>query len=47
MYVTGLDINSEQPIPVMRNGGDRERQKCMLRPIVDARPGGRQLNTVD
>ena len=24
MYVTGLDINSEQPIPVVRNAGDRE-----------------------
>jgi radical SAM superfamily enzyme YgiQ (UPF0313 family) len=32
MYVTGLDINSEQPIPVVRNAGDRERQKRMLRP---------------
>ncbi len=32
MYVTGLDINTEQPIPVVRNAGDRERQKRMLRP---------------
>ncbi len=32
MYVTGLDINSEQPIPVVRNAGDRERQKRMMRP---------------
>ena len=32
MYYTGLDINSEQPIPVVRNAGDRERQKRMLRP---------------
>ncbi len=32
MYVTGLDINSEQPIPITRNAGDRERQKRMLRP---------------
>jgi uncharacterized radical SAM protein YgiQ len=43
MYVTGLDINSEQPIPVVRNAGDRERQKRMLRPNQDPkpRPGGR------
>jgi radical SAM superfamily enzyme YgiQ (UPF0313 family) len=32
MYVTGLDINSEEPIPITRNAGDRERQKRMLRP---------------
>jgi uncharacterized radical SAM protein YgiQ len=32
MYVTGLDINTEQPIPVVRNAGDRERQKRMLQP---------------
>lgn len=32
MYVTGLDINTEQPIPVVRNAGERERQKRMLRP---------------
>jgi radical SAM superfamily enzyme YgiQ (UPF0313 family) len=32
MYVTGLDINTEQPIPVVKNAGDRERQKRMLRP---------------
>ena len=32
MYVTGLDINTEQPIPVVRNAGDRERQKRMMRP---------------
>ena len=32
MYVTGLDINSELPIPITRNAGDRERQKRMLRP---------------
>ncbi len=49
MYVTGLDINSEQPIPVVRNAGDRERQKRMLRPNrdKDARKRGRQLDTVD
>ena len=32
MYVTGLDIHTEQPIPVIRKAGDRERQKRMLRP---------------
>lgn len=32
MYVTGLDINTGKPIPVVRNAGDRERQKRMLRP---------------
>jgi len=37
MYVTGLDINSEQPIPVIKNAGDRERQKRMLRPNHDSR----------
>lgn len=51
MYVTGLDINSEQPIPVVRNAGDRERQKRMLRPNQDLKPESRnrgaQLDTVD
>jgi uncharacterized radical SAM protein YgiQ len=32
MYVTGLDINTGKPIPVVKNAGDRERQKRMLRP---------------
>lgn len=32
MYVTGLDINTGKPIPVVRGAGDRERQKRMLRP---------------
>jgi uncharacterized radical SAM protein YgiQ len=43
MYVTGLDINSEQPIPIVRNAGDRERQKRMLRPNLHPKPipGGR------
>lgn len=40
MYVTELDINTEQPIHVVRNAGDRERQKRMLRPNVDPRPRG-------
>lgn len=42
MYVTGLDINSEQPIPVVRNAGDRERQKRMLAPNSNPRPLGRR-----
>lgn len=37
MYVTGLDINSEQPIPIVRNAGDRERQKRALRPNPTAK----------
>ena len=32
MYVTGLDINTGKPIPVVKGAGDRERQKRMLRP---------------
>ena len=32
MYVTGLDINTGQPIPVVRNAGERAQQKNMLRP---------------
>ncbi|MDD3180357.1 MAG: YgiQ family radical SAM protein [Opitutaceae bacterium] len=32
MYVTGLDFNTGTPIPVVRNAGDRERQKRALRP---------------
>ena len=47
MYVTGLDINSEQPIPVVRNAGDRERQKRMLRPNPEGGTRGRELDTVD
>ncbi len=48
MYVTGLDINTEQPIPVVRNAGDRERQKRMLRPNQESRsPRGGQVDTVD
>jgi len=47
MYVTGLDINSEKPIPVVRNAGDRERQKRMLRPNLDPKPRSGQLDTVD
>jgi uncharacterized radical SAM protein YgiQ len=50
MYVTGLDINTEQPIPVARNAGERERQKRMLRPNRDSqarRSDDRELDTVD
>ncbi len=49
MYVTGLDIHSGKPIPVVRNAGDREKQKRMLRPNISA--GGKRaaadLDTVD
>lgn len=37
MYVTGLDLNTEQPIPVVRHAGERERQKRMLRPNTPPR----------
>lgn len=50
MYVTGLDINTEQPIPVARNAGERERQKRMLHPTrPPQRPKRTQpeLDTVD
>jgi uncharacterized radical SAM protein YgiQ len=42
MYVTGLDINTGQPIPVVRGAGDRERQKRMMRPnpVNEARQTG-------
>jgi uncharacterized radical SAM protein YgiQ len=42
MYVTGLDINTGQPIPVVRGAGDRERQKRMMRPnpVHEARQCG-------
>lgn len=50
MYVTGLDINTGKPIPVVRNAGDRERQKRMLRPnslnetrACGSRGGGRSM----
>jgi uncharacterized radical SAM protein YgiQ len=50
MYVTGLDINTEQPIPVVRNAGDRERQKQMLRPNRERPPravGDTQVDSVE
>ena len=49
MYLTGLDINTGQPIPVARNAGDREKQKRMLRPNQPkhGKPSGADLDTVD
>jgi uncharacterized radical SAM protein YgiQ len=47
MYVTGLDINSEQPIPVVRNAGERERQKRMLRPNEAPRRREKLVESVD
>lgn len=32
MYATGLDFETEQPIPVVRHAGERERQKRVLHP---------------
>jgi uncharacterized radical SAM protein YgiQ len=47
MYVTGLDIHSQQPIPVVRDAGERERQKRALRPNQAHRPRTGPLDTVD
>jgi uncharacterized radical SAM protein YgiQ len=49
MYVTGLDINTGKPIPVVRNAGEREKQKNMLRPNPPAtgRNAGPALDAVD
>lgn len=49
MYVTGLDINTGKPIPVVRNAGDREKQKRMFRPNQPTarKPAGDPLDTVD
>jgi uncharacterized radical SAM protein YgiQ len=49
MYVSGLDINTGKPIPVVRNAGQRERQKRMLRPNQQAARPNREagLDTVD
>ncbi|MBI5799908.1 MAG: YgiQ family radical SAM protein [Verrucomicrobia bacterium] len=54
MYVTELDINTGEPITVVRGAGDRERQKRMLRPnaaheakVCGSRGAGAQLDTVD
>jgi uncharacterized radical SAM protein YgiQ len=42
MYVTGLDINTGQPIHIVKGAGDREKQKRMLRrnPINEVRQTG-------
>jgi uncharacterized radical SAM protein YgiQ len=47
MYVTGLDIESGEPIPVVRHAGERERQKRALRPNRASRSRTRSLDTVD
>jgi len=47
MYVTGLDINTEQPIPVVRNAGDRERQKRMLQPCQEPKARAKWDDKVD
>jgi uncharacterized radical SAM protein YgiQ len=49
MYVTGLDINTGQPIPVVRNAGEREKQKNMLRPNqpTKSRNAGMDLDAVE
>jgi radical SAM superfamily enzyme YgiQ (UPF0313 family) len=47
MYVTGLDLDSGQPIPVVRHAGERERQKRALRPNQRHRTRNRPLDTVD
>jgi len=49
MYVTGLDINSGKPIPVVRNAGEREKQKNMLRPNqpTKGRNAGPDLDAVE
>ena len=47
MYVTGLDFDSGEPIPVVRHAGERERQKRALRPNRAARSRTSSLDTVD
>ena len=47
MYVTGLDFDTEQPIPVVRNAGDRERQKHALRPNQGSKSKSNWSDTVD
>jgi uncharacterized radical SAM protein YgiQ len=47
MYVTGLDIDSGEPIQVMRHAGERERQKRALRPNRAPRSRTSPLDTVD
>jgi len=49
MYVTGLDINTGKPIPIIRNAGEREKQKNMLRPhqATKGKRAGMDLDVVD
>jgi uncharacterized radical SAM protein YgiQ len=47
MYVTGLDFNTEKPIPVARNAGDRARQKRALHPNRPTRSQSHPPNSVD
>ena len=47
MYVTGLDFQTGEPIPVARNAGQRERQKRMLHPNPAPRGKSADLDTVD
>lgn len=46
MYVTGLDFNTEQPITVVRNAGDRERQKRALHPNRETRSQSKWTDSV-
>jgi uncharacterized radical SAM protein YgiQ len=47
MYVTGLDLDTGRPIPVVRHAGERERQKRALRPNRTSRSRTSWLDTVD
>ncbi|HNU52962.1 MAG TPA: YgiQ family radical SAM protein [Verrucomicrobiota bacterium] len=48
MYATGLDYETEQPIPVVRHAGERERQKRVLQPRRTTGPAHRQwVDAVD
>ncbi len=47
MYATGLDLLTEQPIPVARNAGERERQKRALRLAAGRRISGRWQDSVE
>ncbi len=50
MYVTGLDLQTGQPIAVARHAGERARQRRMLhpnRPARPRRPGERAVDAVD
>ena len=47
MYVTGLDFNSETPIPVVRHAGERERQKRALHPNPTGRPREESVDSLE